>query len=55
MEDEKKEPGEREETIPQAKRTGRQNPDPHSQPGEFADEMRVNRTTPPPEPPSKDE
>ena len=45
---------EQDETIPMAKRTGRQNPDPHSQPGEFADEMRVNRFTPPPDPPTED-
>lgn len=35
---------------PQAKRTGREAPDPKSEPAEFADDMRVNRFTPPPEP-----
>jgi hypothetical protein len=35
---------------PQAKRTGREAPDPKSEPGEFADDMRVNRFTPPPDP-----
>ncbi|HUP47826.1 MAG TPA: hypothetical protein VNA04_03450 [Thermoanaerobaculia bacterium] len=43
------------DTIPEAKRTGRERPDPHSQPGEFADEMRVNRFTPPPAPSEKGE
>jgi hypothetical protein len=46
MKDEKK----REESAPEAKRSGREGVDPVSQPGEFADDMRVNRTTPPPEP-----
>ena len=40
----------KEETIPRAKRTGRDSSQPREQPGEFADEMRVNRFTPPPEP-----
>lgn len=39
------------ETIPQAKRRGRQGPEPEAQPGEFADEMLSNRFTPPPDPP----
>jgi hypothetical protein len=49
--DDKKDPLDRGETIPQAKRTGRDGVDPESQPAEFADEMRVNRFTPPPDPP----
>ena len=32
-----------EHTEPQAKRTGRENPDAREQPGEFVDEMRSNR------------
>ena len=37
-------------TIPEAKRTGRERPEPASEPGEFLDEMRSNRFTPPPDP-----
>lgn len=32
-----------EEVPPQAKRTGRENPDARNQPGEFADDMSTNR------------
>lgn len=39
-------------TIPEAKRSERERPDPENEPGEFADDMRVNRFTPPPDPPS---
>ncbi len=35
---------------PQAKRTGREAADPKNEPEEFADDMRVNRFTPPPDP-----
>ncbi|HEX3583168.1 MAG TPA: hypothetical protein VH087_15470 [Thermoanaerobaculia bacterium] len=35
---------------PEAKRTGREAPDPKNEPAEFADDMRVNRFTPPPDP-----
>ena len=38
------------ETIPMAKRSGRENNEPRNQPGEFADDMATNRFTPPPEP-----
>jgi hypothetical protein len=38
------------DTIPQAKRTGRDAPDPAP---EFTDEMRTNRFTEPPEPGEK--
>jgi hypothetical protein len=31
------------ESAPQAKRTGREDPEPRSQPGEFADDMSTNR------------
>ena len=41
---------ERGETVPQAKRTGREDAEPRNQPGEFADDMATNRFTPPPEP-----
>lgn len=34
----------------EAKRTGRDGNDPESQPGEFADDVNVNRFTPPPPP-----
>ena len=34
----------------QAKRRDREGPNPGGQPGEFADDMRVNRDTPPPAP-----
>ncbi|HEU4522169.1 MAG TPA: hypothetical protein VFT12_09215 [Thermoanaerobaculia bacterium] len=51
---EKDQHSDRGDTIPQAKRSGRENPDPQSQPGEFADEMRTNRFTPPPDPPAGD-
>jgi len=40
----------RAETPPQAKRTGRENPEPRNLPAEFADDMATNRFTPPPEP-----
>lgn len=39
-----------EESLPKAKRTGRDGVDRETLPGEFADDMRVNRSTPPPEP-----
>jgi hypothetical protein len=44
----------RDDTIPEAKRSEREGVDPKSQPGEFADDMRVNRFTPPPDPPAPD-
>ena len=50
-----KDRSERDQTIPEAKRRGRDGVDPESQPGEFSDEMRVNRFTPPPDPPAKDD
>lgn len=37
-------------TIPHGKRTARDGGAPESQPGEFADDVRVNRFTPPPPP-----
>lgn len=40
------------ETTPQAKRTGRDAPEPESQPGEFLNDMEVNRKGDPP-PPSR--
>jgi hypothetical protein len=40
-------------TIPEAKRTGREAPEPRSMPAEFADDLRTNRSTPPPDPPVK--
>lgn len=40
---------------PEAKRTGREGVDPKNEPAEFADDMRVNRFTPPPEPHERDE
>jgi hypothetical protein len=46
---------EKKENEPEAKRTGRDGVDPESLPGEFVDEMRANRFTPPPDPPSDDE
>lgn len=39
-------------TAPEAKRRDREGVDPESEPGEFADDMRVNRFTPPPAPPA---
>jgi hypothetical protein len=39
-------------TEPEAKREGREGVDPESQPGEYFDDMRVNRFTPPPDPPA---
>ena len=45
----------RETTAPEAKRDGRDSANPRSQPGEFADDMRVNRFTPPPDPPARDD
>jgi hypothetical protein len=45
---------EREATIPAAKRDGRDGVDPETLPGEFADDLRVNRFTTPPEPKSGD-
>jgi hypothetical protein len=41
------------ETLPLAKRDGRDSSRPREQPGEFTDEMRVNRFTPPPDPKEK--
>jgi hypothetical protein len=41
------------QTAPQAKRTGREDPNPREQPGEFVDEMRSNRFGDVPEPPEK--
>lgn len=38
------------ETVPQAKRTGRDSANPRNQPAEFADDMATNRFTPPPDP-----
>lgn len=40
-----------EASEPGAKRTGREGVDPESLPGEFADDMAVNRFEPPPDPP----
>ena len=40
-------------TIPQAKRTERERPDPGHEPAEFVDDDRVNRFEPPPDPPEK--
>jgi hypothetical protein len=40
----------RNETPPQAKRTGRDSAEPRNQPGEFADDMATNRFEPPPDP-----
>jgi hypothetical protein len=42
-------------TAPEAKRRDREGVDPKSEPGEFADDMRVNRFTPPPPPPSDEQ
>ena len=39
----------------EGKHDGRESPDPRNLPCEFADDMRVNRFTPPPEPPEGDE
>ncbi|HUP63698.1 MAG TPA: hypothetical protein VM557_00255 [Thermoanaerobaculia bacterium] len=39
-----------EATEPRAKRTGREGVSPESQPAEFADDLRTNRFTPPPDP-----
>lgn len=44
-----------EQPPPQAKRTGRENPDARDQPGEFADDLLTNRFTPPPEPEERKE
>lgn len=46
---------EHEDTIPEGKREGRGRPDPQNEPAEFADDMRVNRFTPPPDPPHADD
>lgn len=40
----------RDETPPQAKRTGREDSEPRNQPAEFADDLVTNRFTPPPDP-----
>ena len=42
-------------TVPEAKRRDREGVDPRTEPGEFADDVRVNRFTPPPDPPSTGE
>ena len=44
-----------EQNAPRAKRTGREDPNPREQPGEFVDEMRSNRfgDVPPPGEPEK--
>ena len=47
---ENRERDERDVTIPQAKRSDRERPEPENEPGEFTDDMRVNRFTPPPDP-----
>ena len=51
--DDKNEPRERDETIPLAKRSGREASEPQSLPGEFADDLRSNRSTESPDPPVK--
>ena len=38
----------------EAKRTGRDGVDPESQPGEFADDVRINRFEQPPPPPRRE-
>src|SRR5688572_26423979 len=38
------------DTEPAARRSGKDGVDPQSVPGEFADDVRVNRSTPPPAP-----
>ena len=38
------------DTEPAANRSGKDGVDPESVPGEFADDVRVNRSTPPPDP-----
>lgn len=43
-------PNDEDQTVPLAKRTGREDPDTRDQPGEFADDMATNRFTPPPDP-----
>ena len=53
MADDRKREIEEEQRDGEAKRTGREGTDPESQPGEFSDDMRVNRFTPPP-PPKKE-
>lgn len=45
----------RDVSLPQAKRTDRERANPENQPGEYADDMRVNRFTPPPDPPVNEE
>ena len=45
----------RDVSLPQAKRRDREGPDPKNQPEEYADDMRVNRFTPPPDPPADEE
>jgi hypothetical protein len=50
MKDERDKEIENERKDGEAKRTGREGADPESQPGEFADDMRFNRFTPPPPP-----
>ncbi|HEX6177657.1 MAG TPA: hypothetical protein VF057_04820 [Thermoanaerobaculia bacterium] len=51
--DDKNDPRDRDETIPLAKRTGREAVEPKSLPGEFADDLKSNRSTEPPDPPVK--
>ncbi len=46
---------ERDASIPQAKRRDRERENPENEPGEFADDMRVNRFEPPPDPPADEE
>ena len=54
MDDNRERDIEKEQREGEAKRTGRDGVDPESQPGEFGDDMRVNRFTPPP-PPKKEQ
>jgi hypothetical protein len=42
-----------ETTIPEAKRTGREDEKARNLPAEFADDLRFNRFTPPPDPPTE--
>lgn len=42
-------------TLPEAKRRDREGVDAKNQPAEFADDLRVNRFTPPPDPPATGE
>ena len=52
---EETEPKGRDVTIPQAKRRDRERENPENEPAEFADDMRVNRFEPPPDPPVDEE